>query len=80
MTKKELLEKAEKLNLPDGWKLKAKFEIVKYNRECPIDTTYIEFDNDSSKCRAVLTRSGNIYEDTLQDSIEALEILKQIIK
>ena len=28
MTKKELLEKAEKLNLPDGWKLKAKFEII----------------------------------------------------
>ena len=79
MTKKQkILEIAESVKLPDGWKIKLNLEIIKYNRECPIDTTRIWLDDNSDKMYAEMTRSGCIYKDTLQDSIEALEILKQL--
>lgn len=79
MTKKQkILEIAESIKLPPGWKIRLNLEIVKSNRDCPIDTTRISLDDDTENCHAKLTREGNIYQDTLQDSIEALEILKQI--
>lgn len=84
MTKKQkILEIAESIKLPDGWKIKLNLEIIKYNRECPIDTTRIWLDDNSDKMYAEMTRSGCIYKDTLQDKSEkwmlkAEEVLRKI--
>lgn len=80
MNKKEILEKVQSIKLPKGWELRLNLEIVKPNRECPIETTRIYLNDNTDNFRAKLTREGNIYKDTLQDSIEALEILKQLTK
>lgn len=78
MTHKEALQKLKELDLPDGWKLNV--SLIKHNREAPIDSTQILFDSRNGCFYAKLSREGNIYEDVLDDSIEALELLLKLIK
>lgn len=80
MNKEEILKKAQSIKLPNGWELRLNLEIVKPNRDCPIETTRIYLNDDTDNFCAKLTREGSIYRDTLQDSIEALEILKQLTR
>lgn len=84
MTKKQkILEIAESIKLPPGWKIKLNLKTTKHNTKYPINTTRIYLEETHDKLLniimyAEMTRSGCIYKDTLQDSIEALEILKQL--
>lgn len=76
----EVIDKLRQIQLPNGWELTdIRIEFKKYNRNVPIESNYVIFDN-RNKVFYAQTARGYIYPEEIKNTQECIKIMEQANK